>query len=525
MIALSIRLEMESQLTRAAMRFASIFDFVVPRFDANPPALREPCGAAIAALCASALLCTMACAEASRDPVRAVILISCDTLRADHLGMYGYERDVSPNLDAFARRSVVFERAYATAPHTNPALSSLFTSRMPDELGVAGGNRTLMPASVTTLAEILGAAEIKSAAIVSNWALRRPDKSLGDVGIAQGFGHFDDRMGDTAGLREGHFERAADATTDAAIAWLEQNQKLPGRYFLWVHYEDPHGPYTPPERYRGIFESQGPGGLLPRLGETQQGYGQIPHYQILDGERRPNFYRDRYDEEIRFFDHEVGRLLDWLAAHEVFAESLVVFTSDHGESLGEHNYWFTHEANLYDEEVRVPFVIRYPEQMPRPSAKSLVGHLDFLPSVLDAFGLPQVPARGISLIANEIPGERIFPHSLHKPDSPLRWFGVTDDRYRLVIPSSGPELYDIREDPGEQHNLASRENKRVKAMIERYREFMAAVPVLPALDEVELPLDDEARRALEALGYLPPAATTLPNAVEPASSAAPREAP
>lgn len=507
------------------MRFASIFDFVVPRFDANPPALREPCGAAIAALCASALLCTMACAEASRDPVRAVILISCDTLRADHLGMYGYERDVSPNLDAFARRSVVFERAYATAPHTNPALSSLFTSRMPDELGVAGGNRTLMPASVTTLAEILGAAEIKSAAIVSNWALRRPDKSLGDVGIAQGFGHFDDRMGDTAGLREGHFERAADATTDAAIAWLEQNQKLPGRYFLWVHYQDPHGPYTPPERYRGIFESQGPGGLLPRLGETQQGYGQIPHYQILDGERRPNFYRDRYDEEIRFFDHEVGRLLDWLAAHEVFAESLVVFTSDHGESLGEHNYWFTHEANLYDEEVRVPFVIRYPEQMPRPSAKSLVGHLDFLPSVLDAFGLPQVPARGISLIANEIPGERIFPHSLHKPDSPLRWFGVTDDRYRLVIPSSGPELYDIREDPGEQHNLASRENKRVKAMIERYREFMAAVPVLPALDEVELPLDDEARRALEALGYLPPAATTLPKAVEPASSAAAREAP
>ncbi|MCH7866119.1 MAG: sulfatase [Myxococcales bacterium] len=483
-------------MIRAAIRFASICYSVVPCFDARR--------VATVGLCANAMLGPLACAEATHEPVRAVILISCDTLRADHLGMYGYDRDVSPNLDAFAQNSVVFERAYATAPHTNPALSSLLTSRMPDELGVAGGNRTLMPQSVTTLAEILGNANIKSAAIVSNWALRRADKLLGDVGIAQGFGHYDDQMGSSAGLRKGHFERPADATTDAAIAWLEQNQQAPERFFLWVHYQDPHGPYTPPDRYRGIFESKGTGGLLPQLGQTQHGYGQIPHYQILDGERRPGFYRDRYDEEIRFFDNEVGRLLDWLAAHDVFDDSLVVFTSDHGESLGEHNYWFTHEANLYDEEVRVPLVIRYPMDMPKPSTQSLVGHLDFLPSVLDAFGLPAVAARGISLISRSLPDERIFPHSLHKADSPLRWFGVTDGRYRLVIPRSGPELYDLREDPGELRNLAEQQTERVQAMIDRYREFMLELPALPAVEEVQLLLDDESRRALEALGYLPP---------------------
>lgn len=449
------------------------------------------------------ILGALGCAEPDHDPVRRVILISCDTLRADRLGMYGYERDVSHNLDAFARQSVVFERAYATAPHTNPALSSLLTSRMPDELGVSGGNRTLMPASVISLPEILAEAGIPSAAIVSNWALRRPDPKLGDVGVAQGFAHYDDEMGNSAGLREGHFERIADATTDAAIAWLEQHQNDTDRYFLWIHYQDPHGPYTPPERFRGLFTSEGPGGPLLQLGQTQEGYRQIPHYQIQNGERRADFYRNRYDEEIRFFDDEVGRLLAWLENHGVYEDTLVIFTADHGESLGEHQYWFTHEANLYDEEVRVPLVIRYPEGLPKPTGANLVGHLDILPSVLDAFGLPEAPARGISLIARTLPNDRIFPHSLHKLDSPHRWFALTDERYRLVIPRAGPQLYDHREDPAEQRDLAAENPRRIKAMIDRYRDFMAALPEVPAAAEIVAPLDDESRRALEALGYLP----------------------
>ncbi|MBW2726178.1 MAG: sulfatase [Deltaproteobacteria bacterium] len=486
-------------MKRAAHRNACAIDSMSPRFDQTHRA-----GQTSGWLLAFGLILgTLGCADPTHDPVRNVILISCDTLRADRLGMYGYEREVSPNLDAFARQSVVFERAYATAPHTNPALSSLLTSRMPDELGVSGGNRTLMPSSVSSLPEILAEAGIQSAAIVSNWALRRPDPKLGDVGIAQGFEHFDDTMGSSAGLREGHFERIADATTDAAISWLEQNRNDTDRFFLWVHYQDPHGPYTPPERFRGLFTSEGPGGLLPQLGQTQQGYRQIPHYQIQNGERRPDFYRNRYDEEIRFFDDEVGRLLAWLESHGVYEDSLVVFTADHGESLGEHQYWFTHEANLYDEEVRVPLVIRYPKGLPSPSGENLVGHLDFLPSVLDALGLPEVPARGISLIARSLPSGRILPHSLHRPDSPQRWFALTDERYRLVIPRSGPQLYDLREDPAEQRDLAEENPQRIKAMIDRYGDFMAVLPTAPAVEEIVAPLDDESRRALEALGYLP----------------------
>lgn len=466
---------------------------------------------AIGALILVAL--ALGCSEPPREKVRRVILISCDTLRADRLGMYGYARDTSPHLDAFARGSVVFERAYATAPHTNPALSSLLTSRMPDELGVAGGNRTLMPASVESLPELLAAAGIETAAIVSNWALRRAEGTRSDIGIAQGFDHFDDAMGTSAGLRDGHFERLADATTDTAIQWLKTREAASATtdsppLFFWVHYQDPHGPYTPPADYLGRYQSEASGALLPQLGRTQEGYGQIPRYQILNDERNPAYYSDRYDEEIRFFDDEVGRLLAWLESNGLYEDSLIIFTADHGESLGEHNYWFTHEANLYDEEVRVPFVVRYPPGYPKPAGDSLVGHLDFLPSVLDAFGLPEAPARGKSLIARSLPGDRLFPHTLHKVDSPLRWSAITDARYRLLLRNGGAELYDLVEDPGETRNLASSQGSRIKSMLKRHRAFMLEVPALAPEREVELPLDDETRRALEALGYLPPSNNT-----------------
>lgn len=464
----------------------------------------------------------LACADAPtapREPVRAVLLISCDTLRADRLGMYGYERDTSPNLDAFAANATRYERAYATAPHTNPALSSLLTSRLPDEIGVAGGNRTLMPASIETLPEWLRQAGIETAAIVSNWALRRPARSQGEVGIAQGFDHYDDEMGEAEGLREGHFERLADATTDAAIAWLGARADSNAPFFLWVHYQDPHGPYTPPAEHRGHYQSEARPGLLPRLGTTQEGYGQIPHYQILDGRRDPNFYRDRYDEEIRFFDQEVGRLLKTLEAAPWFDESLVIFTADHGESLGEHNYWFTHEANLYDEEVRVPLVVRAPESTPLADAGRLVSHLDLAPTVLDAFGLAPRPARGRSLLTRDLPDDRIVPHSLHPEGSPLRWFAITDERYRLVLPRSGAQLFDLANDPGEQRDLAAQQPERVQEMIDRYRAFAARIPAPPRVEPVALEVDDETRRALEALGYLPPSADDDASAPAPPSEA------
>ena len=460
--------------------------------------------AAIGGLSICVSLLGFGCEAEPQRAVRAVILISCDTLRADHLGSYGYERDVSPNLDAFAERSVVFERAYSTAPHTNPAFSSLLTSRMPREIGVAAGNRMLMPDAVETLPEHLAKAGIESAAIVSNWALRPPEKSLGDVGVSQGFAHFDAEMNTGEGLREGHFERLADATTDAAIRWLGDRPAEDPAFFFWVHYQDPHGPYTPPKRFVDQFDDLETREPLPPLGSTTGGFRQIPAYQNLGGERRPQYYRNRYDAEIRFFDEELGRLLAWLEKEGYFENSLIVFTSDHGESLGEHGYWFSHEANLYDEAVRVPLVIHYPPGTQRPSGDQLVGHLDFWPTVLDAFQLPATASRGVSLLTRKLPRGRIMAHTLHDQGSPFEWSGVTDDRYRLLIQLGRPELYDLDRDPEESNNLAEREPKRVESMIGRYREFMNQLPSAEKVEGVGLPIDDETRSALEALGYLDP---------------------
>ena len=455
------------------------------------------------ALIVCLVLCLVACdnAEPARE-LRAVILISCDTLRADRLGAYGYDRDVSPNLDAFAREAVVFGRAYATAPHTNPAMSSLFTSRMPDEIGVSGGNRNLMPAQVVTLPELLREKGIATAAIVSNWALRRPPPQLGDVGVAQGFEHFDDRMDSRDGLRKGHYERLADDTTDAAIEWLEQRRDEDERFLLWVHYQDPHGPYEPPARYAALFDKPTQDGPRLRIGKTHSGLGQIPAYQALAGEQRSDVYRNRYDGEIRFFDHELGRLLDWLRREGIYDQSLIVFTADHGESLGEHGYWFCHEEHLYDEAVRVPLIVRYAEDMPRPAKDELVGHLDLWPTILQAFGLPGTPSRGTSLITEELPTGRIAPHTLAMKDHPRRWDGVSDGRYRLLIYAKRPQLYDVVVDPGELHNLAEDRPQQVAALLRRYDDFMRELPAATDVVGVDLPLDEKTRRALQALGYV-----------------------
>jgi arylsulfatase len=456
----------------------------------------------IRVLAAFLALLALACSGARSAVPPAVILITCDTLRADRLGAYGYPRDVSPNLDAFAREAVVFERAYATAPHTNPALSSLFTSRMPDEIGVAGGNRTLMPPEIVTLAELLRANGIETAAVVSNWALRRAATELGDAGLAQGFDHYDDRMGSSDGLRPGHFERLADQTTDDAIAWLEGRRGSDTPFFLWVHYQDPHGPYAPPEEIAALFKDSPPEGKRLRFGRSHSGRGQIPAYQIIPGENRSQVYLNRYDGEIRFFDREVGRLLDWLRREGLYQESLILFTADHGESLGEHDYWFSHEEHVFHEAVHVPLMVRFPAGTPHPPGSALVGHLDVLPTVLEFFGLPAAPVRGTSLATEELPADRIVAHTLAPVGAPHRWEGVSDGRYRLILHRGRAMLFDVEEDPGETRDLAEVEPARVRALWERYREFLQAAPADPAVEGVDLPLDDATRRALEAMGYL-----------------------
>jgi arylsulfatase A-like enzyme len=465
---------------------------------------------------ARALVLALACVSfagchraASHGPARRVILITCDTLRPDRLGTYGYALRTSPNVDAFARENVVFDTAYSTAPWTGPALCALHTGKLPDEIGVPGGNRFPLPPQSVTLAELARDAGYATAAVVSNWVLRRPDPKLGDAGFPQGFETFDDEMTVKEPNRD-LYERVAPDTTAAAVRWLDAAKRAGNdRFFLWVHFQDPHGPYRAPPEYAKRFERSMTNEPSVPIGKTVKGKGQIPSYQAQGDETRPEAYRMRYDAEIAYFDESFGALLAAIRRLEWLDDALIVFTADHGESLGEHGYWFCHGENLYNEEVRVPLVIHFPrgathvagvrgEAGERVSA--LVGHLDLWPTVLEALGLASSENRGASLF-RPLPEHRVGVQTFGRAGFPNRWEAVCDGRYRLVMaPGSAPQLFDLAGDGGERADRAGQEPQRVAELAQRMQQYFENHKSAP-LQPIDVRLDERGRRALKGLGY------------------------
>jgi arylsulfatase A-like enzyme len=469
------------------------------------------------ALAALLLTCVASCGGPP-PPVERVVLITCDTLRADRLGVYGYDAPTSPNLDALAREGVVFDAAYSSAPWTRPALSSLMTGRYAEEVGAAPSNLRRMPASVETLAERVGAAGIATAAVVSNGLIQSPPGAE-DVDLAQGFATYDDTMTAMEANREMP-ERPAPDTTDAALAWLARHaQAGGGRLFLWVHYQDPHGPYTPPAEFAQQFatpSAEDDGETLLPIGRSMRGKGQIPLYQRLErapgvAEQRPQVYRDRYDAEIAWFDRELGRLLDALRADPAWDATLVIFSSDHGESLGEHDHWFCHGENVQRETVHVPFVLRYPAGWSAPRASrrdgiarvsEVVGHVDVWPTVLTAFGLDPAGSRGLALFDARLPAERVLAQSFLPRDPARQQWAVTDGRWRMVWSADAPaRLYDLAADPGETTDVAAGHADVLERLGARYQASLRLFAG-PSHQGSELELDAASTRALQLLGYI-----------------------
>ena len=438
-----------------------------------------------------------------------MILVTCDTLRADRLGVYGYEHDVSPRLDAFARDAVVYDAAYSTAPLTLPSVCSLLTGRLPSEIGVEHNRQILLPAA-HTLAEELSAAGIPTAAVVSNWVLATPPQVPKEYGVQQGFDHFDDVMSSREKTR-GMPERIAPATTKAAIESMKRQRDAgEDRFFLWVHYQDPHGPYTAPPRHaQAVDRPKTDEGPL-ELGDSTSGAGVLPAYQKLGGRRHPEYYRIQYDAEIRYFDEWVGRLFDWLETNGWLEDSLVIVSADHGESLGEHDFWFCHGESLYDELVRVPLIVRYPAGMgpmipPNgefPRTDALTSQIDLFPTVLDAFGLESPPGAGTSLLSDISRDGTLAIQMVGLDDGarPLR--SVSDGRHRLIFaPDGDAMLFDLDADPTEEHDLAATNPALVRELSERYARLIERRAKYGFLAGEDRQLSEEEMRIFEALGY------------------------
>ena len=381
-------------------------------------------------LCLAGSLLLAACGGAPPPP-DVLLLITVDTLRADRLGALGSPLGLTPNLDALAEESAVFTAAYAATPFTLPSVSALMTGRHPEEIGIFR-NESALPETVPTLASELRDRGWQTQAVVSNFILRRAS------GIANGFDVFDDEFPQLEAVRKWP-ERIATDTTDAALALLERcTETVDSRCFLWVHYQDPHGPYTPPgdlrdrelERERGTPDGER---ILP-ASEDHTGLGSIPNYQILDERRDIAFYRAGYHAEIRYLDHEVGRLLRGLASRGLAERTLVAFAADHGEGLGEDDYWFAHGEYLSEAQVRVPLLFRLPGRKPvrRDDVAALT---DVLPTLVAAVSdVPIEPApRGRDLLAPGAANAVSRPYLATLGGSRRLRFGLVDGDYKLVL--------------------------------------------------------------------------------------------
>ena len=424
-----------------------------------------------------------------------IIFITVDTLRADRLSCYSNTKDTSVNIDRFAADGVLFENCLSHAPVTSSSFASIMSGFLPHETKVF--ENLPLPAGIEVLPEILQRQGYITAAVVSNFNLRAK------TGWSRGFMMYDDRMEDYEQVR--HIaERTAEHTTDRAIELLKELPK--DQLFLWVHYNDPHGPYTPPERFAKMFRkpSQRPHHLT--VNTSQSGYGGIPSYQRLGTNTDFYYYVSQYDGEIRYQDEQFRRLLDTLKQLDLYDEALIIFSSDHGEGMGEHNYYFAHGENLYSSQTHVPLIIKYGRQM-RGKRKDFVQHIDIVPTILKIIGLkPDSRFRGRDLRKEQKTNREIFA-AMESPivEDGVKFSVVVDGLKLIYTPIYKQyELFDLNSDPYEEQNLIEDDKYQKQAEDLKIRLNRIRGEDFLKLDTVSKPqeLTDEEREKLKSLGYV-----------------------
>jgi arylsulfatase A-like enzyme len=433
------------------------------------------------------------------------VLVTVDTLRADHLGFAGYPRETSPHLDALAREGTWFAHCYSTSATTGAAHVSLFTSLYPHEHGVLA-NKQRFPRGLPTLMRALRDRGYHAAGFVSSVVVGRK------MGVQDEFDHFDDEGTTVERNRPQRPERPAAATLSAAAAHLAS---LPpdAPFFLWVHLIDPHGPYQAPEnadRFVGDAHFSRSPVLLP-VASGDWVLGHIPAYQALGPRREADFYVARYDAEIRYADEALGRFFVALREQRRYDDTLIVVTADHGETLAEptHKRFFSHGTIAYDEVVRIPLVIREPRggQRLRPlDRERLVSSLDVAPTVLELLAAPPVAGfRGRSLLgAARDREEPVFSLGAYGTDLLEKTIGTQFSvlrgpwRYVVNTKDRSEELYDRRADPGETRDVAARHPAERDAL----RGALAGLMSGGTRPAPPVQMTPEHEQALRALGYV-----------------------
>lgn len=416
-----------------------------------------------------------------KNTPRHVLLITMDTTRTSHLGCYGYHLDTSPVLDKLAQESVLFENTIAQAAVTPVSHASILTGLNPFNHGVRvlhGKGHNYLKKRKKSLATIWKSAGGKTAAFLSAYTVCKK------FGLNQGFDNFHENfckkkgniVPSTGVVNTGMAQCSAKKTTDKAIDFLNQKVKKSDSNFIWVHYFDPHDPMIlPPKNILTKFQPQ--------------------------SSSREDILKAIYDAEIFYMDQQIGRLFSTLKSRGLWDDTIVVVVADHGEGLGDHNWW-THGI-LYQEQIHVPLIIRVPGKKSGYRETSLVRTIDIMPTVLDLAEIdrglwPRMD--GVSLkttvISHQKPPSLVaYSDSINILDY-CRWdhpgeldrkndkyYTLIKDHYKVIYHQLHPEnteFYDLKSDPGEKTNLASRRTSQMNHMISLIKSMKALSSIMPA---------------------------------------------
>jgi choline-sulfatase len=399
-------------------------------------------------------------------PPPCIVLITLDTVRADHLACYGYRRIKTPSIDSLASEGIRFDHAYAQVPLTLPSHTVIMTGTYPMFNGVRDLTSTGLHSILPTLADILRHNGYRTAAFVSSFVLNSM------WGLNRGFEVYDDETEKGASRSPSLLERRGDRTMDRALTWLDSHSDRP--FFLWVHLYDPHSPYRPPEPYFSRYAGH------------------------------------LYDGEIAFDDAQLGRLFARLRQLKLYEPGLIVLTSDHGESLGEHGE-AEHGFFIYNATVHVPLILKLPGTAPHPRVMTEpAGLVDLAPTIAEFCGVPPRftgSFQGHSLAAirdhqtahsaSDVYAESYYPRNTFGWHE-LRALITLQYKY---IDAPRPELYDLENDSDEEKNLAMGQASLAAAHLERLQGIEAHYAKADVSHTPNL-LDAETLEKLRSLGYV-----------------------
>lgn len=457
----------------------------------------------------------------SDESFRPVILITLDTVRADHLSVYGYNRITSPNIDKFSEDGIVFENTVCQVPITRPSHFSILTGRYPSSHGLTD-NFSITPEDVPLLSEHMTENGYTSAAFVS--------AAVFDSSFNTNFGfqeYFDTIVNNFfsphfvfvadlyyMGLIDIKNENSAAETNQVVFKWLEKNGNK--QFFIWLHYFDPHTPYTPPERFKNMYTDKD-----FDIDKYYDYDWEKEHYntelkEVVLDEEIVKHAVDLYDAEIRSMDEELGKLFNELRRLNVYEKSLIIVTADHGESF-EHGYYFDHGDRLYEGLIRVPFILKLPGKIWKgEKINTQVETVDIAPTVLEILSIS--PLQGIEgkslvgLMSKEEEEDSAGNKSYAYSQTPYRggyYFkakelqSIRSNDWKLIydVRSKEYELFNLHGDPAEKNDVAASQiaaRRELELALSKFNNtFRRKVDKTKKVD-----MDQTTLKQIKSLGYV-----------------------